>query len=281
MVKPVNSDFHKIKTVCLTLGPYRNLTTLNAAIISLHPTCQVLNHASDRILGKCPGKMLTEYSDKNFKRFVEFAVLISGGGKRGRYGGSITLSHAFDHPIVRGKYQSRYGEKLVKEGIECLFWKESMRLTNYIREKNIDLADLILKNSKLKFFMPIRNPLDCTSSNLKSGHSKYFRALVNLSVENLLECIIKEIRWFLDMRKKFPERFFCYVENEFSEGLLKNIAGFLQINADKQWIADSLDCFRLIKPYAYEPSLKNHYHKTLKLYLSKYPLELDKLASLA
>ena len=35
--------------VCL-LGPYRNLSTLTASIAALHPNCQVLNHAGEKIL---------------------------------------------------------------------------------------------------------------------------------------------------------------------------------------------------------------------------------------
>jgi hypothetical protein len=273
-------NISKIRTVCLTLGPYRNLTTLTAAIIALHPTCQVLNHASDRILGKPPGEMFTNYSDANFERFVEFTALISGSGKRGRYGGSITLSHAFDHDVVRHKYEQRYGKKMIKENIRCLFWKESMRLNNYIRNNQVSLEDLISKNSKLRFLMPIRNPLDCAISNLKSGHAKYFRSLKIFSIENVLNSIIKEISWFLDLRKDHPDRFFYYVESGFTKRLLISLANFLQVKQDDDWIHDALDCFQLIKPYQYNQGLIDHYHKVLETHLTKHPLELAKLASL-
>ena len=45
-------DIQDIESVCLTLGPYRNLTTLTASVLYLHPNCQVLNHAGNRIYGK-------------------------------------------------------------------------------------------------------------------------------------------------------------------------------------------------------------------------------------
>lgn len=273
-------DISKLKTVCCILGPYRNLTTLTAAIVALHPDCQVLNHASDRILGKPPGEMFTNYSDANFERFVEFALLISGSGKRGRYGGSITLSHAFDHHIVRHKYEQRYGKKMIKENIRCLFWKESMRLNNYIRYNQVSLEDLISKNSKLKFLMPIRNPLDCAISNLKSGHATFFQGLNDYSVENVLDFVIKEISWFLDLRKDHPDRFFYYFENEFTKRLVISLANFLQVKPDDDWIHDSLDCFQLIKPYQYNPGLIDHYHKVVKKHLTRHPRELEKLTSL-
>ena len=44
-----NVSIDDVRTVCLFLGPYRNLTTLTASILFLHPNCQVLNHAANRI----------------------------------------------------------------------------------------------------------------------------------------------------------------------------------------------------------------------------------------
>ncbi|MHB8529324.1 MAG: hypothetical protein ACYC8V_07420, partial [Caulobacteraceae bacterium] len=38
-----------VRRTAVILGPYRNLTTLTASVLALHPQCQVLNHASDRI----------------------------------------------------------------------------------------------------------------------------------------------------------------------------------------------------------------------------------------
>ena len=89
-------DIEECKTVCLTLGPYRNLTTLTAATLFLHPHCQVLNHAGSRIFENQAVNFLADYSRAKFDRFIQFAIQISGGGKRGNFGGSITYSHAFD-----------------------------------------------------------------------------------------------------------------------------------------------------------------------------------------
>ena len=49
-MRDVHVDPSQLRSVCLALGPYRNLTTLTAGILSLHPQCQVLNHAGVRLL---------------------------------------------------------------------------------------------------------------------------------------------------------------------------------------------------------------------------------------
>ena len=37
-------NMDNIKSVCLMVGPYRNLTTLLAGVMALHPNVQVMNH---------------------------------------------------------------------------------------------------------------------------------------------------------------------------------------------------------------------------------------------
>ena len=46
----MKSSTLRLRTVGLILGPYRNLTTLTASVLSLHPECQALNHAGPRLL---------------------------------------------------------------------------------------------------------------------------------------------------------------------------------------------------------------------------------------
>jgi len=47
-----NMDINNIESVCITLGPYRNLTTLTASVLFLHPNCKVLNYAARRVYGR-------------------------------------------------------------------------------------------------------------------------------------------------------------------------------------------------------------------------------------
>lgn len=81
------------------LGPYRNLTTLTASVLALHPHVQVLNHAGRRLLKQPELDFITEPSTWN--RFCEVALAESRGGTAGLHGGSITHSHAFESPKIR------------------------------------------------------------------------------------------------------------------------------------------------------------------------------------
>lgn len=56
-------------TVCSILGPYRNLTTLTASCLMLHPNIQVLNHYHQ--LNSQVDNFLLNYSDENFERFIK------------------------------------------------------------------------------------------------------------------------------------------------------------------------------------------------------------------
>ena len=69
-----------LKTVGLILGPYRNLTTLTAAVLSLHPNTQVLNHAGTRLLtGR---RNFVEHADEaHLDRFVDTALGASTEGR--------------------------------------------------------------------------------------------------------------------------------------------------------------------------------------------------------
>ena len=124
-------DISEIRVVCLALGPYRNLSTLTGSILFLHPHCQVLNHGGVRIFGDSHVDFISEYSPQRFDAFVRYAVQISGGGRRGKYGGSILHSHAFDasYPMA-GVYAESHGSISRKKHIHALFWKEPLPTAN-------------------------------------------------------------------------------------------------------------------------------------------------------
>jgi hypothetical protein len=102
------TDIARLRSVCILLGPYRNLSTLTASTLHLHPNCQALNHAGRRVLSHDRRNFLADYSARKFKAFCRFALAASQGGQRGRYGGSINLSHAFERPAMKTVYAKRY-----------------------------------------------------------------------------------------------------------------------------------------------------------------------------
>ena len=254
-----------IRTVCLFLGPYRNLTTLSASILFLHPNCQVLNHAANRIFGDPRLDFLDGYDDAKFDTFVRYAIRASAGGGRGKLGGSITFSHAFDQEHVTRDLFASTGGQLVKTTIRSLVWKESLRTSNRIRETKIDLARVFERNSRLRFLLPIRNPIDCAFSNRKSGHVNLFAGLDDDSpIERVVEAILDEIAWVRKNQRSYPERFFIYFEPEFDANTVVQLAEFLQLEPKDDWKQNALSAFEIKKRYEHPEPLVTHYRQAVQ-----------------
>jgi hypothetical protein len=255
----------RIHTVCVFLGPYRNLTTLTAAILSLHPDCQVLNHAGARVFGARDVNFLLDPSSETFARFCAFALSASAGGRRGGYGGSIAFSHAFDSDVICDAYRKRYGELLTKPSVRSIVWKESLRVSMLLQEQSVDIGRLLAANRKIRFLMPIRNPLDCATSNIRSGHARLWQGALSHETKDVLNRVLDELAWFRDIaRSHGNDRFLSFFEFEFDETLLRTLAEFLQLSPDARWTEDALACFRLKRGYEHPPALLEWYGRRLK-----------------
>ncbi len=144
---PDPDNFASLKTVCIIVGPYRNLSTLLASLLFLHPTCQVLNHAEDRVLSKKELNFLRDYSDEKFSRFCRFALFASARGQRSGYGGSILFSHAFERPAFKQAFRERFGAKtVVKKKVESIVWKANLRASSEMKHSGIDWQKFFEKN---------------------------------------------------------------------------------------------------------------------------------------
>jgi len=262
-----------LRSVCLILGPYRNLTTLLSAVLFLHPNCQVLNHAEDRVLQNKNINFLSEYSPSKFDAFCRFVLTESQGGKRGRYGGSITLSHAFDHKNMKETFRKRYGDQLLKSTINSIAWKGDLRITNFIRNNNIDIPHILEQNPPLRFLLPVRNPLDCTLSSIKTGHIKLFPGLKTYSPEAVLEKILETFLWFVKQKNEHDDRFMFFFQHEINRKLLMNLADFLELEPEERWINSSLKTFQ-IKPanYDHPGELIKTYKRLINQHFEDYPV---------
>jgi hypothetical protein len=237
------------------LGPYRNLTTLTAAVLFLHPQCQVLNHAGIRIFGG-ERDLFEEYSSRRVDEFIRYAIRLSAGGARGAYGGSITLSHAFDgHHRVRSLFEQA-GLPLVKNDIRALLWKESHRIANRIHDPSMDLDGFFSADSRLRFLMPVRNPLDCSVSNIRTGHVRFFKGLRDSKdVGEVCEAVLDEIRRVLDVAKQFPGRVLYFFEHSIDDQMLISIEEFLQINHNADWLRLAREAMTSTSRYVHSPAL--------------------------
>lgn len=278
-VNAIDSDdrHDSLKTLCLVLGPYRNLTSLTAAIASLHPNCQVLNHAGATVLSDPRLNFLDGYSAHKFNNFIDYALTRSAGGCRGDAGGSILHSHAYDaqHPL-RSLYEERYGENRSKASIDCLFWKESLMISSFIRDKRVAIDELISRNAKLRFLMPIRNPLDCAISNRKTGHANRLPGCDG-SKEGILEAILEEIRWFVQMADRQPCNFFYFLQNDFNEETLRRLADFLSLDRDQRWLEAALAAYEIKSVYRHEEAFIRYYRKRVSEMFANAPRLRDRL----
>ncbi len=269
-------NIEDINTVCLALGPYRNLTTLTASTLFLHKNCQVLNHAWNRVYNQQDTDFLTEYSNQKLEAFIKFAIEASKDGKRGVYGGSITHSHAFDLKHKMHKKIVELKVPLIKPIIKCLFWKESLRVTNVLQENSFDFQRVFDSEKRLRFLMPIRHPLDCAQSNILTEHYKLFNGVSeNPSMPEVTALILDNILWFAKLRNRFPERFFSFTEYEMSKGMLERLALFLEVDPDEDWVINALDVMESKSRYEHTAEDINFYNEYVNNNFSIFP-ELSK-----
>ena len=238
----------QLGAVCILLGPYRNLTTLTCAILGLHPRCVVLNHAGVRVLPNPDLNFLTDYSPDKFREFVRFVQSESRGGARGMHGGDIRLSHAFDREAMREALAR--ADQLPHEPATCLVWKESHMVTNFLRSARVDVGELLRRNTKIRFLLPVRNPIDCALSNLATGHVQLFAESHGLSTESseesVVDAVLDEIAWFFDLRERsgHADRFFGFFEHEMGRSTLERLLAFLGLPLEEGYLSAAAGAFR-------------------------------------
>jgi hypothetical protein len=247
------------ETVCLALGPYRNLTTLTASTLFLHPNCQVLNHAGQRIFDS-QIDFLKFYSRENLDRFIANALDFAAGGERGNFGGSITLSHAFGDKYRMKEIFQQTGMGLVKDDVRALFWKESHKTSSHIRRNVIELDAIMAADSRLKFLFPVRNPIHCAISNINTGHTRYFDAVApDADLLTVIAAVLDEYVWIMSLKKTFPERFFHFFEHSITAAMLANLEEFLALPHSPQWIDLALSAMQVESTYRYPAHVVDAY----------------------
>ncbi len=263
-----------LKSVGLVLGPYRNLTTLTASVLSLHPECQVLNHAGDRLLTS-KRDFLDGYNDQKLDSFCSAALEASTGGRRGDYGGSILHSHAFENEELRRLYDERYGDSTMKPSPTCLVWKESQLVTDRVRSTASKISELVASAPRLRFLLPVRQPLDCAMSNLRTGHALRIEG-AETNRTSVLEKILETTAWFALLQRQYPDRFFMFYQDDTSDDICTGLSGLLELSDDDQW--------RQAVRVAFDVKGRDYQHhddmyETFEMSLTKYFGDLPEVAS--
>ena len=266
---------NSLNTVCMFLGPYRNLTSLTASALALHPEIRVLNHGAGRVFPKPELNFTRDYSPQKFDDFCEFALSAAQGGARGAHGGSITLSAAFQkNAEIKACYERLY-PKGKKMPAKCLIWKESQRLLFQLKKNKMDFDALFARNDKIKFLVPVRHLFDCASSNYITGHYEIgargarknpgqnkmaFKAEKAKRLEGLqrpetetkllkiIEGLLRDYAFIHDIRRRHPDRVMFFFEHDKPENIMPSILAFLNLKPKRV----AIKSYFKPKPSAYE-----------------------------
>ena len=243
----------------LLLSPYRNLTTLCCAALSLHPHMQVMNHGFARIEAQGGLRFITDQSAENLERFRQMLIDMSAGGRQGDHGGSIIYSHAFEQDGVKEAYQRLIGDVQIKPDIRAVVWKEGGRLREYLKEQGISPLQLAARFADLYFISPVRNLLDHAY-----GLQKFYRtiglqsyvqsSLPDLEIGSILRYIIACHAEFWNHAQTMPERFFIFAEAGMGGDVLSRLGRFLGVADEPAWIDQAAPLFVSKVHYEHTPA---------------------------
>jgi Protein of unknown function (DUF3179) len=253
--RPRPSSPVDLKSLCLVLGRFGNFQDVMAAILYLHPACQVLNNGAVYVLPQTSLNFLRDYDDSKFDRFSKFALEISQAGDTGVGGGSIALSTAFHAGELADAFRRRYGEFPHKRRVECLAWKDPA-LTWFLREREVDVGELLDRNDKIRFLMPIRNPLLSAPISRLPVRDGGFK---NMDSRQMLREKLEELAWFRVLGQSVPDRFLTVLADEIDNASLRTLCEFLSIEPDDIWIDDVLRSLESEEPEGPEPDLIDDY----------------------
>jgi hypothetical protein len=259
----------------ILLGPYRNLTTLTAAVLALHPQVQVLNHAYRRLRQTDGVDFFAEPTAETFDRFLALAMEISAGGERGGLGGSILFSHAFDDASLRERYWSRFGASALKPSPACMVWKDSLRVQQRLEAAPAELHAVIQRLRGVRFLLPVRQPLACALSNLRTGKSDRLKPESN-DLPGVLDAVLKSIAWVLQQRDRWPDHFLVFTEASERSTLAIRLQALLGVTRDTRWESDFIAAFApRVAPV--DPALKATEQRKIAAVLAPWPDVRDAL----
>jgi hypothetical protein len=269
--KESESPAEHLKTLAIILGPYRNLTTLTAAALSLHPDVQVLNHAAERLWKTSDIDFFRRPEQSVYRRFLTAAVDASADGRRGLHGGSILHSHAFDDRSLRLLYQQRYGDRRIKAKPTCLVWKDSVAIQRRLSGDEDLLPHLIANLPGVRFVLPVRQPVDCAASNMATGLVSHLVDGRPAGIAEVIDAVLQAIVWVLIQRDRWPERFFVFSERVGSVDLARDLAGYLNLPHDAQWRRDFQAVYRVRRKQRHSPDVLRLEREKIAIALAPWP----------
>lgn len=271
-------DTAQVNNLVLIVGPYRNLTSYLTSILSLHSNCKVLNHAGIRVFRNKKTNFLKDYSHSKYLQFLRFFDYASEKGYKGMLGGNISHSHAFESNTELSK---RFKETLKsKTKPHCFIWKESHMVTERLMNGVTELEEILEKNPAIKFLMPVRKPLDCAKSNIKTGKNRFFKHVPSDDVFDVSKAIFTQQLFFLKIQSKYPDRVFFLFENEINSEGIENMCAFLNIEFDEKWVEIVLSQHTIKSGYDHPYETIEKTRKLVDTLFADYDSFREKLLSL-
>ena len=250
-----------IANVVLPLGPYRNLTTMTAALFALHPRSVVLNHAAMRVFGT-RFDPFDDLRPDRWRTFKAGATRLLRHGRKSSYGGNVLYSHAFRGGLL-ALYRERYGETLLKPGASTLFWKDSMRFQNRFEAGDPGMEDWLAANGQSVFIFPVRDPMDCARSNRATGHWHHLVPQDQAQFGPILRRVLEALRWFRRWERQDPSRFWSFTEAEIDAGFPARFAAACRIDPDPRWLADAPRAIQVAERSEHKPENRALYLRLL------------------
>ena len=209
-------DYDNLNTVCFYLGTQRNLSTLTMSILSDHPNCMTCVYGPNQIQNE-DNQYWKTGSKSDFMRFT----------------GKI--------------YQ--LAKNTLKKDPRSIVWKEGLRTAVFLRDNKVDIKKLFKDIPKLRFFMPVRDIFDCACSNRGGGKSGYLVSFeqfrdrdknanghVSATLEEVIDAVVSEVAFFMNIRERFPDRCYYLTELSSSRKTAMELCEFLRLPADQNWI---------------------------------------------
>jgi len=266
-------------TLCLFLGPYRNLTSLTAVMLWLHPQCQVLNHGYRLVGGERMRWFLTAEDSERFNIFIRLLTELSTQVVDKEECSPHVLQVVQDNAGVEDAFGRLHGVPpvaMVKDPMKCLVWKESQLVMNELLAIDIQWDELFAQNSKLRFIMPFRNPMECAVSNHRQRKWIFFLGLNDNDPLLMLRAVLAEFAWFVGMEQRYPERFFHFYEDLTAETLTE-LQQFLGLDYHQEWVDTVLGLWKIRHPYLFSFEFVQYYLHMVRLHFGAWPEEEKRL----
>lgn len=252
----------RITNVVLPLGPYRNLTTMTAALFALHPQSVVLNHAAMRVFGT-RFDPFDDLSPERWRAFKAASTRLLRHGRKSSYGGNVLYSHAFRGGALSRLYAERFGDVLLKPAATTLFWKDSMRFQNRFEAGDPAIEAWLAANDQTVFIFPVRDPMDCARSNRATGHWHHLVPKDQAEFGPILRRVLEALRWFRRLERQDPARFWSFTEAELGVGFPARFAAFCRIAPDPVWLADAPQAIQVAPRGEHRPENRALYAELL------------------